>query len=189
MAQMEPGVPIPSKAEEERFIISYKNAGDVMETSSQAQLAKKERARQALLSMLPPQPQLNKVLNGNSEWWHTWRRKCSGTCTGQDETLAQFASKALGDSNIAAMGTVVLAVGICTDDEAEVEKCIEVIDRWVLADDEYAATLEGMELFILKAKWYADVGQPRRAWLAHRKGLMYTQLMVCLYLPSQSETS
>ncbi|KAF2644230.1 hypothetical protein P280DRAFT_538063 [Massarina eburnea CBS 473.64] len=169
--------PIPNTIEQDRYTISYKNAPDVMEDTSQAQSAKKERAKQALLSMLPPQPQLNKVLNTNSEWWLTWRHKCSGTCTRQDETLAQFAAKALSDSNIGAMGTVLLAVGICTDDEREVERCIEAIDQWVLADDEYAATLEGMEILILKGKWYADVGQPRRSWLALRKGLMYTQLM------------
>ncbi|KAF1949363.1 hypothetical protein CC80DRAFT_429388 [Byssothecium circinans] len=169
--------PVPFNAEEDRYTISYRNATDVMEDSSHAQSAKKERAKQALLSMLPPQPQLNKVLNNNSEWWLTWRRKCSGTCTTQDETLSQFANKALADSNIGAMGTVVLAIGICSDDEKEVERYIEAIDRWVLADDEYAATLEGMELLILQAKWYADVGQPRRAWLAHRKGLMFAQLM------------
>lgn len=172
--------PVPGPVEEDRYTVSYKNESDVMAGSSQNQKAKKERARQALLATLPPQPQLNKIINGNSEWWKTWRRKCSGTCTTQEETLAQFASKALSEVNIAAIGTVVLAIGICSDDEREVEKYVEVVDRWVLADDEYAATLEGMELLILKAKWYADVGQPRRAWLAFRKGLMYTQLMVRL---------
>ncbi|KAJ4301152.1 hypothetical protein N0V90_003242 [Kalmusia sp. IMI 367209] len=162
----------------ERYTLSYTNPGDVMDHSDNSigQQAKKERAKQALLAMLPPYNQLNKILTTNSEWWQTWRRKCSGTSS-TDETLPQFASKALAQGNIGALGTVVLAVGICSDDEKEVERYIEAIDRWVLADDEYSATLEGMELLILKSKWYADVGQPRRAWLAYRKGLMYTQLM------------
>ncbi|KAF2684675.1 hypothetical protein K458DRAFT_442514 [Lentithecium fluviatile CBS 122367] len=160
----------------ERFTISYRNPSDMMDDSSLAHKAKKERTKQALLGVLPPFDRLNTIMNSNSEWWQTWRRKCSGTSS-SDETLAQFASKALAEGNIGAMGTVVLAVGICSDDEQQVERYVEAIDRWVLADDEYAATLEGMELLILKAKWYADVGQPRRAWLAYRKGLMYTQLM------------
>ena len=163
----------------ERYTLSYNNPGDVMEfgDNSSGQQAKKDRAKRALLAMLPPYDQLSKILNSNSEWWQTWRRKCSGT-SAQDETLPQFASKALASGNIGAIGTVVLSVGICSDDEKEVERYLEAIDRWVLADDEYAATLEGMECLILKSKWYADVGQPRRAWLAYRKGLMYTQLMV-----------
>lgn len=162
----------------ERYTLSYANPTDVMESdNSTGRQAKKERAIQALVSMMPPLDQLIKVLTTNSEWWHTWRRKCSGTST-SDETLPEFASKALSSKNVGAIGTVALAVGICSDDEKEVERYIEAIDHWVLSDDEYAATLEGMELLILKSKWYADVGQPRRAWLAYRKGLMYTQLMV-----------
>jgi hypothetical protein len=170
---------IPNPTERaERFTLSYRNPSDMMDDSSLAHQAKKERTKQALLGVLPPSDKLNVIMNSNSEWWQTWRRKCSGTSLG-DETLPQFASRALAEGNVSALGTVVLAVGICSENEHEVERYVEAIDRWVLADDEYAATLEGMELLILKAKWYADVGQPRRAWLAHRKGLMYTQLMVC----------
>lgn len=161
----------------ERFTISYKNPSDIMDDGSSIHQAKKERTKQALLAVLPPFDKLNKILNSNSEWWQTWRKKCSGTST-SDETLSQFASKALAEGNIGALGTVLLSVGICSDDEREVERYVEAIDKYVLSDDEYAATLEGMECLILKAKWYADVGQPRRAWLAYRKGLMYTQLMV-----------
>lgn len=128
--------------------------------------------------MLPPYDQLTKLLNSNSEWWQTWRRKCSGT-SGSEQSLPQFAAHALTAGNIGAIGTVVLSVGICSSDESsDVDKYIEAVDRWVLSDDEYAATLEGIECLILKSKWYADVGQPRRAWIAYRKGLMYAQLMV-----------
>lgn len=165
-----------TSGERERFTLTYKD--NIVDDGSLANQAKKERTKQALLAMLPPYDKLNKILNSNSEWWQTWRRKCSGTST-SEQTLSEFASQALAEGNIGAMGTVLLSVGICSDDERDVERYIEAVDRWILADDEYAATLEGMECMILKAKWYADVGQPRRAWLAYRKGLMYTQLMVC----------
>lgn len=160
---------------QERYTATYTNEADLMDENSPGLQAKRERAKKGLLGMLPPFEKLNKILNSNSEWWAQWRKKCSGTA-GQ-QTLSQFASKALAATNIGAIGTVVLSVGICSDDE-NVDKYIDAVDRWVLADDEYAATLEGMECLILKAKWYADVGQPRRAWIAHRKGLTYAQLMV-----------
>jgi hypothetical protein len=149
----------------------------MMDDGSVAYKAKCERAKHGLMSMLPSYEELNRICNTNSLWWQTWRRKCSGT-SDADETLSQFASKALASGNIGALGTVVLSIGICTADEKDIDRYLEAVDRWVLSDDEYAATLEGMECLILKAKWYADVGQPRRAWLAYRKGLMYTQLMV-----------
>ncbi|KAH7132488.1 hypothetical protein B0J11DRAFT_228459 [Dendryphion nanum] len=163
-------------AEEARFTVVCKNAEDMMDDNSATFAARKERAKKGLLAALPPYDQLNRILNTNNEWWSTWRRKCMGT-SGPNETLPQFAAKALASENIGSLGVLVLAVAICVADETNIDSYIEAVDRWVLSDDEYAATLEGMEVLILKAKWYADIGQPRRAWLAHRKGLTYCQLM------------
>lgn len=171
-------LPKSKNKDDDRYTVVNKHPDDLPEESS-ATSAKKERVKQALLSILPSHDQLTRILNSNGEWWQTWRRKCSGT-SGPDQTLAQFAVQALTSSNIGAIGTVLLAVGICSSvEDDDVERYIEAVDRWVLSDDEYAASLEGMECLILKAKWFADVGQPRRAWLCYRKGLMYAQLMVC----------
>lgn len=158
----------------ERYTIVCKNNDPIDDNASAIHQAKRERTKKALLEVLPPYDKLNKVLTSNDEWWQTWRKKCSGTAG--NLTLAQFASRALSDGNIGAIGTLVLSVGICSDN-GDVERYIEAVDRYVLADDEYAATLEGMECLILLGKWYADVGQPRRAWLANRKGLLFAQLM------------
>ena len=175
--QHKPLLPQPSNGADDRYTVVNKHPDDVPEESPTA-TAKRERVKQALVAMLPSYDQLTKILNSNSEWWQTWRRKCSGT-SGAEETLAQFAAKALTSSNIGAIGTVVLAVGICSSaEDNDVERYIEAVDRWVLSDDEYAASLEGMECLILKSKWFADVGQPRRAWICYRKGLMYAELMV-----------
>lgn len=170
-------MPVPTASADDRYTVTNRHADDLGEDSP-LQSAKREKAKQALIALLPPYDQLTKLLNTNSDWWQTWRRKCSGT-SGPDQTLPQFAAHALTTGNIGAIGTVVLSVGICSSDESsDVDEYIEAVDRWVLSDDEYAASLEGMECLILKSKWYADVGQPRRAWIAYRKGLMYAQLMV-----------
>lgn len=181
---MEPNAParqesilIAGAPTDEGYTVTCTNVDDMGENNSTKYQAKKERTKQALIAALPPFDQLNKIFSSNSEWWQTWRRKCSGT-SDVEQTLAQFASKALAEGNIGAIGTVVLSVGICSADENDIDRYIDAVDRYVLSDDEYAATLEGMECLILKAKWYADVGQPRRAWISYRKGLMYTQLMV-----------
>jgi hypothetical protein len=176
-------MPKPSSAIDDRFTITNRHEDDMGVGDTPIQSAKTEKAKQALIAMLPAYDQLSKILSSNSEWWSTWRRKCSGT-SGPNQTLPQFAAHALTSGNIGAIGTVVLSVGICASDESsDVDRYIEAVDRWVLSDDEYAAGLEGIECLILKSKWYADVGQPRRAWIAYRKGLMYAQLMVRV-LPS-----
>ncbi|KAH7391783.1 hypothetical protein BKA66DRAFT_413164, partial [Pyrenochaeta sp. MPI-SDFR-AT-0127] len=180
-ARMDPvqkaAAPTPGTAADDRYTLENRHDDDIVGGNTMAHTAKREKAKQALIAMLPPYDQLTKVLNSNGDWWQTWRRKCSGT-SGPEQTLPQFAAQALTTGNVGAIGTVVLSVGICaSDDSVDVDKYIEAVDRWVLSDDEYAASLEGMECLILKAKWYADVGQPRRAWIAYRKGLMYAQLM------------
>ena len=172
---------MPSLAalDEDRYTVTNRHEDDIVDGSSRPNPAKREKAKQALMALLPPRDQLTKLLSTNSEWWQTWQRKCSGT-SGPEHTLPEFAAHALSTGNIGAIGTVVLSVGICSDDEAGMDNYIETVDRWVLSDDEYAASLEGMECLVLKSKWFADVGQPRRAWIAYRKGLMYAQLMVGL---------
>jgi hypothetical protein len=175
-------LPKPTALDDDRYTITNRHEDDIVGGDSPRQSAKRDKAKQALIALLPPYDQLTKLLNTNSDWWQTWRRKCIGTSE-PSQTLPQFAAHALSTGNIGAIGTVVMAVGICASDESsDVETYIEAVDRWVLSDDEYAASLEGIECLILKAKWFADVGQPRRAWIAHRKGLMYAQLMVCLCL-------
>jgi hypothetical protein len=175
-------LPKPTTPANDRYLITNIHEDGILGDDSPQRSAKRDKAKQALIAMLPPYDQLNRILTTNSDWWQTWRRKCSGT-SGPTQTLAQFAAHALTTGNIGAIGTVVLSVGICTSDESiDVETYVEAVDRWVLSDDEYAASLEGIECLILKAKWFADVGQPRRAWIAYRKGLMYAQLMVSLLL-------
>ena len=174
--------PRPSTEADDRYTVENRHDDDIVAGNTLAHSVKREKAKQALIAMLPPFDQLTQLLNRNGDWWQTWRRKCSGT-SGPEQTLSQFAAQALKEGNVGAIGTVVLSVGICTsDDSNDLDRYIEAVDRWVLADDEYAASLEGIECGLLKSKWYADVGQPRRAWIAYRKGLMYAQLMVSSYI-------
>ncbi|KAH6612444.1 hypothetical protein C7974DRAFT_77901 [Boeremia exigua] len=169
--------PASESGTDDRYTVVNKHPDDLTSAEVPALSAKRERVKQGLLAMLPSYDQLTKILNSNSEWWLTWRRKCSGTSS-PEQSLAQFATEAITSSNIGAIGTVLLAVGICSSaEDDDVERYIEAVDRWVLSDDEFAATLEGMECLLLKSKWFADIGQPRRAWICHRKGLMYAQLM------------
>lgn len=170
---------------DERYTLENRHDDDIVDSSNVANPAKREIAKQALLAVLPPFDQLARLFNSNSDWWQTWRRKCSGT-SGTEQTLPQFAAQALSTYNMGAIGMVVLSAGICSsNDSDDLDRYVEAVDRWVLADDEYAASLEGMECLILKSKWYADVGQPRRAWIAYRKGLMYAQLMVRFRVSAQ----
>jgi hypothetical protein len=175
--QQSSSTPKPNQVEDERYTVENRHDEDIVDGSPSVNSAKRERTKQALIAVLPPYEQLAKILHSNSDWWEMWRRKCAGT-TGPDQTLPQFAAQALTTGDVGAIATVVLSVGICSEDTEEVLQYFETVDRLFLSDDEYAASLEGLQCLVLKSKWYADVGQPRRAWIAYRKGLMYAQLMV-----------
>ncbi|ENI05879.1 hypothetical protein COCC4DRAFT_22906 [Bipolaris maydis ATCC 48331] len=168
--------PKPDQAEDERYTVENQHDEDIVDSNPFVNSAKRERTKQALIAVLPPFDQLTKILHTNSDWWDVWRRKCMRSY-GTEQTLSQFAAQALATGNVGAIATVVLSVGICLQDTEQVSRYFEAVDRWFLCDDEYAASLEGLECFVMKSKWYADVGQPRRAWIAYRKGLMYAQLM------------
>jgi hypothetical protein len=137
---------------------------------------KSERTRRYLLSALPPLEQILEIVQKNGAWWLTFRSKCPGT-TSQYQDLADFASRAYKDGNPPHVGLLTLAVGVSIEGD-NLDAYLALVDRWITSDDEYASTLEGMECLLLQAKCYADIGQPRKAWLIYRKGLGYAQMLV-----------
>lgn len=79
------------------------------------------------------------------------------------------------------LGLLVCAFGLSADQNGSLY--LALVDRLVISDDEYAATLTGLECIVLQGKCYLDIGQPRRAWLAYRRGLVLGQLMVSTLWP------
>lgn len=116
------------------------------------------------------------IIKGNSSWWETWRHKCPGT-SGSYQTLLEFANGVLLRRNPPELGTLLLAIGVCLETD-DLDHYQLLVERLIIQDDEYIATLEGMECAILQAKIHSDYGQPRRAWLAYRRGLVFAQLIV-----------
>jgi hypothetical protein len=53
----------------------------------------------------------------------------------------------------------------------------EIVDRLVFADSEYAATPEGVNVIIFRAKCHFNLGQPRQCWLLFRQAISVAQLL------------
>lgn len=137
---------------------------------------KVDRIRQTLISALPPFDDILKILRTNGNWWLTFKSKCPGT-TSQFKDLLDFAQQAYHTGTPSQLGTLALAVGISQEGD-ELDHYLNLVNQWILSDDEYASTLEGMECIILSSKCYADIGQPRKAWVNYRRGLTFAQLLV-----------
>ena len=151
---------------------SAKPAGSDGPTSQST--SKAYQTRQTLLSILPPHNELFDTLKSNDEWWTMMSQKCPGTRLGQSSE--QFAKRVLARGTPCELGSLVICYGVCADDDVT-DRCLHLVDRWIVSDDEYMGTLEGLECSILQAKVYADIGQARRAWLTFRRAIGFAQLM------------
>ena len=58
-----------------------------------------------------------------------------------------------------------------------IEKTLKVVNKLVLADDELAGTIDGIECLSLLSKLESNKGRVRRAWIATRRGLLFSQLL------------
>lgn len=136
--------------------------------------AKDERVRQALMAVLPPYHKLLITLQGNHHAWAVFQRKCPGTRG--NATLEEFSYRVMHKGTPCEVGLLVILYGSCTEGDL-LDQCLALVDKWIITDDEYMGTLEGLECVILQGKIYSDIGQARRSWLAFRRGLTFAQLM------------
>ncbi|KAF2456743.1 hypothetical protein BDY21DRAFT_345984 [Lineolata rhizophorae] len=147
---------------------------------------RKERTRKVLMQHLPKRDRMYQIMNQNQEWWITWRHKCSGTWK-NDESLPSFADRALRSENPVLIGILLICIGISAETNI-LDKYLALVDHHITSVDEFAVTLEGMECILLQSKVYADIGQPRRAWLCFRRAATYCQLIGLHRNHTQSQT-
>ena len=59
----------------------------------------------------------------------------------------------------------------------QIQRALEVIDEMIIADDELACTIDGLECMILQCKHESDNGRIRRSWLTFRRAISFAQLL------------
>ncbi|KAI7758907.1 hypothetical protein LZL87_009902 [Fusarium oxysporum] len=115
---------------------------------------------------------LNKAENG--AWWSSFRHKTEVICQASYEGLAAFAARAYTSSDPAELGMLVVAYARSTGHHHHL---YGVVDRLAIPDSDHSYSAEAMELLLLLAKAYSDIGQPRQSWLMYRKGLAISEVM------------
>ena len=138
---------------------------------------KDSNTRRALLINLPEdRAELDKDI-GNTEMW--WRIiQCLHYCFcgfGKDFSFAQFAEFAINHENPTVLAALLLC--LAANGQKNEQAYVTVVTSLIVSDDDYAATLEGIECMGLLAKYHADIGQPRKAWSIFRRAIMFGQLM------------
>jgi hypothetical protein len=128
-----------------------------------------------LRSLLPEYDLLMSTLSRNGAWWSSFRHKTQAICQGPYEGLAAFAAHAYTSSNPAEVGMLVAAYARSTNQHRHL---YELVESLVIPDSAHSYSAEAMELILLLAKAYSDIGQPRQSWMMYRKGLAVSEVMV-----------
>lgn len=158
---------------------------------------------QTLLSLYP-HPELEDQILKSSYWWHPWHQMFP-MIFGIDGYVTSFRdfvleSKASGNAQKVAKGLLCLLLtlqeskgfddylqhhGMTTypwtnsesQDGRNIEKSLKVVNDLVLADDELAGTIDGIECLSLLSKHNSNKGRIRRAWICTRRGVFFSQLL------------
>ncbi len=173
------------------------DAGTVTERLSQIENSvsspKIRNIRQTLLALFPSQKRQDEILGVSDFWWDAWQDMCPcmlGPSPGM--SINQFIKglKVSGNVQKIAKALLCLAVGIqeapvdLTSQNADIAacgelatRCLSVVDKLVLSDDELAGTIDGIECLFLMAKHDSNEGRVRRAWVTFRRAIGFAQLL------------
>ncbi|KAF5986768.1 hypothetical protein FBULB1_2298 [Fusarium bulbicola] len=127
-----------------------------------------------LRSVLPEYDLLISTLTKNGVWWSSFRQKVQVICQGSYEDLAAFATRAYTGNDPAELGMLVVAYARSTGHNHHL---YGLVDKLAIPDSEHSYSAEAMELLLLLAKAYGDIGQPRQSWMMYRKGLAISEVM------------
>lgn len=108
-------------------------------------------------------------------WWNSFRQKTRAITHSPVEGLIALATSNYTSEKPADVGLLVVAYARCLNDGKDLYALVE---KLVISNLTYLASVEGMECLVLLAKSYTDMGQPRRAWLMWRRGLTIAQFLV-----------
>lgn len=152
---------------------------------------KAHAVRAELLSMLPPTPDVNKIINASFHWF-VWQDHFPELFNRRDKRLVVLdnCSKALvapAEVAKALMCLCISAIHAPEDFDFQVltepfdpqvfyDRCVTAVDRLIVRDDDFAATLPGIECQMLLSKLHLTEGRLRKAWLVNRRAIEFAHL-------------
>lgn len=154
---------------------------------------KNKALTQSLTAMLPGARELDIILDVSENWWTIWRKMFPEITDRRCNTIKESISHSLRSENPAEVAKMILCIAISIDQlpsdwdfsqlhldgsrQELMERYIATVDQLITSDDEIAATVDGIECMCLQAKYYINIGRPRRAWLVFRRAISFAQLL------------
>ncbi|KAJ9239155.1 hypothetical protein DTO169E5_4445 [Paecilomyces variotii] len=176
------------------YVVSREDppSGDDSKAVPQDMSPKALSARNALISLLPPNPDIDRILNGTIKWWAYWQTRFPEICDNCRRSLTTGVRHCDIPASPAEVAKMLICVVLSIDQlpldfdysalqrpfdpKKYTDRCISEIYRLIVHDDDFAATFPGIECQMLISKYHTNVGRPRKAWLACRRAIEFAQL-------------
>ncbi|KAJ5082581.1 hypothetical protein N7532_011624 [Penicillium argentinense] len=152
-------------------------------------MSPKARAvRAELLSLLPPQKDVWKIINEGSKLWCVWEESFPEIQFIMSRKLesceGRVAPADIGKALVCLSMSVIQSppdfdfdsLNVPIDPEEFTSRLTGTVDRLVVRDDDFAATLPGIECQMLLAKFHLNEGRLRKAWLVTRRAIEFAHL-------------
>lgn len=148
---------------------------------------KARAVRAELLSLLPPQQDVHSIIDAGSKIWCIWEQSST-------DLRMVYENRSGGEYLVApaevAKGLVCLSICVLQsppdfnfntlqspiDPQKFATRCCGAVDRLIVRDDDFAATLPGIECQQLLSKFHLNEGRLRKAWLVNRRAIEYAHL-------------
>ncbi|EKV06782.1 hypothetical protein PDIG_67590 [Penicillium digitatum PHI26] len=152
---------------------------------------KAEAVRAELMSLLPPADDINKIINASFHWFvwqdhlpelfdqHADRLVLKENCRDDLVAPAEVAKALMCLCISATLAPGDFDFGTLTvpfEPQKFSDQCIEMVDRLIARDDNFAATLPGIECQMLLYRVHLTDGRLRKGWLVIRRAIEFAHL-------------
>jgi hypothetical protein len=123
--------------------------------------------RNALLSVLPKGAGLSRALDENNELWLDLQY-LSPEIPQKYRNLREFAGYALSNGNMFDVASVAQTLAFA---DGTAKDAIRLIDRWIIADERYLSTVDGLRRAVIQSKLVMEQGNFNLSWQVSRSNL------------------
>ncbi|KGO69494.1 Transcription factor, fungi [Penicillium italicum] len=152
---------------------------------------KAEAVRAELISLLPPAEDINKIINASFHWF-VWHDHLPELFDQQADRLVFNENRR--DNLVAPAEVAKVLMCLCIsathapsrfdfgtlsmpfEPQKFSDQCIEMVDRLIVRDDNFAATLPGIECQMLLHRLHLTDGRLRKGWLVIRRAIEFAHL-------------
>jgi len=148
--------------------------------SISSQKSKDIKIRHALSSILCQLKDLSAVLKKNNTMWFMLKRVQHETSR-DFVSFEEFANHTISDGTAYEIAQVCQVVAFSSG-PSFFEQATFIVDRFIIADDDYMSTIAGLFCAVLQGNLYQESGQLRRAWQTFRRGLQQAEVILSINL-------